>query len=339
MSIQAMVWVLDNSPTVGTERLVLLSLANHAHADGTHAFPTVSTVAREARCSKRSAQYALTALETGGAISREGVGPNGATNWRVNMTAIAAAYKVAEHVLTTRRKTRGEARGEGGATVAPPSSGATSGSPGAQQLRSGGATSPRAGLSRQEPSGLTPRSPSARRLREAAAAGAPQPPQAGELPARPQRPTGQRRRDTARYEEALAEWLAKAAAWAPCPGDDLDDEVFAHSWEAIMLELRKQTTIDAYALYLADLHPHALADDGTLILGADGRISGWLASRYGRLIVEAAQHFGVGVSGLDVLPCAHVPNLNPPPLEDGDQDGCLSPDHDQRNPHQEGATE
>ena len=76
MSVQAISWVLDHSPSKGTERLVLLSLANHAHDDGSHAWPAVATIGREANVSERSVQRALRALEEAGAILADGLAPD-----------------------------------------------------------------------------------------------------------------------------------------------------------------------------------------------------------------------------------------------------------------------
>ena len=76
MSVQALSWVLEQSPARGTDRLVLLSLANHAHPDGSHAWPAVATIAREAGVSERSAQRALRSLEELGAIEPDGRAPD-----------------------------------------------------------------------------------------------------------------------------------------------------------------------------------------------------------------------------------------------------------------------
>lgn len=47
MSIQAVAWVLDHSESRGVDRLVLISLANHANQDGM-CWPAQRTVAKEA---------------------------------------------------------------------------------------------------------------------------------------------------------------------------------------------------------------------------------------------------------------------------------------------------
>ena len=68
MSVTAVTWVLQFSDERLGNRLVLIALADHAHSDGSNAFPSVKTIAREARMSERNVQRALRALEQSGAI-------------------------------------------------------------------------------------------------------------------------------------------------------------------------------------------------------------------------------------------------------------------------------
>jgi hypothetical protein len=69
MSVRVLSWVFDHSPVEHRgDLLVLLVLADHAHDDGTRAFPSVETIARKARLSRRGAQLALRRLERVGAI-------------------------------------------------------------------------------------------------------------------------------------------------------------------------------------------------------------------------------------------------------------------------------
>lgn len=76
MSIQALGWVLENSTTEKGDRLVLLSLANHAHTDGTDAYPSVATIMRETKLPERNVQYALKRLVDGGHIVKMGKAPD-----------------------------------------------------------------------------------------------------------------------------------------------------------------------------------------------------------------------------------------------------------------------
>lgn len=56
-----MAWVLKHSTTTGTDRLVLLSLANHANENG-QCWPSVRTIAREANVTERAVQRSLASM-------------------------------------------------------------------------------------------------------------------------------------------------------------------------------------------------------------------------------------------------------------------------------------
>lgn len=321
MSIQAMTWVLDHSEAVGSERLVLLSLANHAHADGSHAFPSAGTIRREARLrSKRTVLYALQALEHGGAIRRTGVGPNRAVEYRINMGEDGLAYRTATHKETVQREKRAKGGLEtDGATVAPPpksaSEGATVAPSTVQPTTAEGATSARVTIkpSENRPLTVTP-DPS-----RAAERTAPPRPPSGE---RPEKPVTERKRDLRAYEQALA-------AWAPCPGDDVDP-LFVDSWQRALGECRATVGESTYHLWLRTVHVHGLTDDGTLIVGADPDRATYMGDRYGRLVIAAAQSVGIDAIALDVVACDQLVQVE-----------CLHPDHHphQAQPHQEGSTD
>lgn len=59
-----MSWVIRHAPNdlTASEMLVLMMLAEHADAEGGHAFPSVETLARETRCSKSAVQRSLKRL-------------------------------------------------------------------------------------------------------------------------------------------------------------------------------------------------------------------------------------------------------------------------------------
>src|SRR5690348_2532602 len=79
MSVQAMGWVFENSESRLGPRHVLLSIANHADRYGRNAFPSVRTIAHEARLSPREVQYAIPILvDLGELLSQRGAGPGGA---------------------------------------------------------------------------------------------------------------------------------------------------------------------------------------------------------------------------------------------------------------------
>lgn len=62
MSFKAVDWVLDHSQAEGSARLVLIVLAENADQDDGSCWPSVNTIARRARISTRSVQYALRQL-------------------------------------------------------------------------------------------------------------------------------------------------------------------------------------------------------------------------------------------------------------------------------------
>jgi len=62
MSIQAMHWVWELSKSEYGCRLVMLSISNHANAQGENAWPSIATIAREARISERQVQRVLPLL-------------------------------------------------------------------------------------------------------------------------------------------------------------------------------------------------------------------------------------------------------------------------------------
>ena len=78
MSVQAISWVFEFSESRLGPRHVLLSIANHAKADGTGAWPSVRRICHEAKLSEREVRYALRELEKSGELqTRVGVGPRG----------------------------------------------------------------------------------------------------------------------------------------------------------------------------------------------------------------------------------------------------------------------
>jgi len=71
VSIEAINWVLNHAPCENsTQKLVLLALANHAHPDGTSAFPSVARIMRYTLLSERAIRSHLAGLEKIGLIER-----------------------------------------------------------------------------------------------------------------------------------------------------------------------------------------------------------------------------------------------------------------------------
>lgn len=96
MSVQALGWVFDHSLATGSDRLVLLSIANHAGqspVDGAwEAWPGVQTMAREAGVSRtKTVRDALGRLEAAGAVERI---VNGAPDERIRRDRRPNLYRV-----------------------------------------------------------------------------------------------------------------------------------------------------------------------------------------------------------------------------------------------------
>lgn len=87
MSVQAQSWVIKNSKHKGSALLVLLMIANHAHSDGTNAFPSFKLLAEECRMSQRQIIRIVAFLEKSGEITVEKTKGRISNNYAVNMTA------------------------------------------------------------------------------------------------------------------------------------------------------------------------------------------------------------------------------------------------------------
>jgi hypothetical protein len=68
MSVQAMSHVWSNSNQKGSNLLVMLAIANYAHADGSNAFPSLSTIAKDSRMSRRQVVRIIKSLEESGEL-------------------------------------------------------------------------------------------------------------------------------------------------------------------------------------------------------------------------------------------------------------------------------
>ncbi|WP_369916509.1 helix-turn-helix domain-containing protein [Xanthomonas sp. NCPPB 3005] len=68
--------VFDRYPVGGGEMLLALAIADHAHDDGTHIFPSIAHLARKTRQSERSVQYQLRRMEASGwlILVNDGIG-------------------------------------------------------------------------------------------------------------------------------------------------------------------------------------------------------------------------------------------------------------------------
>ena len=71
MSVDALSWALKRAEVSDPQAaLILIGLADHAHDDGTCAWPSQATLARYARCTDRTVRNRLVDLETAGLIRR-----------------------------------------------------------------------------------------------------------------------------------------------------------------------------------------------------------------------------------------------------------------------------
>lgn len=86
MSVEAVAWAL-NVPVGGNQKVVLLGLANHAHHDGTGAYPSLDTLARYAHCDRSTAKRNVRKLRDAGWIIEEGRGPHGQVAYAMRMGA------------------------------------------------------------------------------------------------------------------------------------------------------------------------------------------------------------------------------------------------------------
>lgn len=84
VSIEAFHWAL-RVPVGGNAKVVLLGLANHAHPDGTEAYPSLDTLAEYAHCDRSTARRNVRKLVADGWITEDGIGPKGQTKYRVRV--------------------------------------------------------------------------------------------------------------------------------------------------------------------------------------------------------------------------------------------------------------
>ena len=68
MSLEALTWAMQQKPRTATEKLVLLSLADHHNRSTGRCDPSMVTIAEEALCSKRQAIRCIESLELQGFV-------------------------------------------------------------------------------------------------------------------------------------------------------------------------------------------------------------------------------------------------------------------------------
>jgi DNA-binding MarR family transcriptional regulator len=94
-------WVWENSPAKGTELLLLLAIADAADDQGGNAFPSVNTLARKTRMSRRTVQRLVGQLESEGLITVRQAGGRDSNRYTILMT-IQRAVAGAANALSTR---------------------------------------------------------------------------------------------------------------------------------------------------------------------------------------------------------------------------------------------
>src|ERR1035437_6674494 len=106
MSDHALSLVNRNSKLKKIARIVLMVLAQHARDDGSGAFPSVATIQQEARCSRRSVQYAFRrAREADELEIVYNFGPSGTNCFRVRLETLTGPgrnEKGGAQILRTR---------------------------------------------------------------------------------------------------------------------------------------------------------------------------------------------------------------------------------------------
>ena len=98
MSVHVISWVLRHSDETLGRRLVLLVLADHAREDGSSAWPSIDTIATQARLSKRQAQRCLRDLESSGAIVETGRSAAGTHVYNVAMQGRQIVTPATDHI-------------------------------------------------------------------------------------------------------------------------------------------------------------------------------------------------------------------------------------------------
>lgn len=89
MSIKVMNLVWERSANKGSALLLELAIADHAHDDGTGAWPSVETLARKTRLTPRNTQMLLRKLEASKEIeTRLGEGPFGCNAYVISLKSL-----------------------------------------------------------------------------------------------------------------------------------------------------------------------------------------------------------------------------------------------------------
>ena len=103
MGVKAVRRVLEHSRATGTDRLVLVILAEYADDQKCVCWPSVATIAKEAKVRARAAEAALCALQETGEIEVEIHGaryPKTRRQYRPNLYRVTVAASLVVHQAT-----------------------------------------------------------------------------------------------------------------------------------------------------------------------------------------------------------------------------------------------
>lgn len=84
-----MSWALS-VPVGGNEKVMLLGLANHAHPDGSEAYPSLDTLAIYGHCGRSTARRNVRKLVEDGWVQEDGEGPKGTLKYQLCLWRTAA---------------------------------------------------------------------------------------------------------------------------------------------------------------------------------------------------------------------------------------------------------
>lgn len=112
-----MTWALG-VPVGGNLKVVLLGIANHAHPDGTEAYPALDTLAEYACCDRSTARRNQRKLIEGGWIVEDGLGPKGQHRFRLPLDRNPRGGGKTQRVAPAPE--RGGTGAQGGVAPVPP---------------------------------------------------------------------------------------------------------------------------------------------------------------------------------------------------------------------------
>lgn len=125
MSVQALSWVFSFSKSAHSARHVLLSIANHAKADGTGSWPSYERIAQESMIDRSTVRLALSELvELGELAIQSGDGPHGCNLYSLPKMKVGENYAQADLAASVgeiHAQTRREISPEPSLTVNKPS--------------------------------------------------------------------------------------------------------------------------------------------------------------------------------------------------------------------------